>query len=47
MYEAQQAHYYGLNPVLALASVTSMPAAALGVGWRVSTLATGAYTYLD
>ncbi|KAJ7660376.1 hypothetical protein DFH06DRAFT_1089703 [Mycena polygramma] len=41
MYEAQQAHYYGLNPALALASVTSTPATALGVGWRVGMLATG------
>ncbi|KAJ7628031.1 hypothetical protein DFH06DRAFT_1272898 [Mycena polygramma] len=40
MYEAQQAHYYGLNPALALASVTSTPATALGVGWRVGMLAT-------
>ncbi|KAJ6616621.1 hypothetical protein B0H10DRAFT_2164595 [Mycena sp. CBHHK59/15] len=39
MYEAQQAHYYSLNPALALASVTSTPAAALGVGWRVGTIA--------
>ncbi|KAJ6454889.1 hypothetical protein C8R47DRAFT_1228500 [Mycena vitilis] len=31
----KQAHYYGLNP--ALASVTSTPAAALGVGWRLAT----------
>jgi hypothetical protein len=46
VYEAQQAHYYGLNPALALASVTSTPATALGVGWRVGTLAAGAYTYL-
>ncbi|KAJ6483842.1 hypothetical protein C8R47DRAFT_1217531 [Mycena vitilis] len=41
MYEAQQAHYYGLNPALAIASVTSTPATALGVGWRVGMLATG------
>ncbi|KAJ7735556.1 hypothetical protein DFH07DRAFT_1065042 [Mycena maculata] len=41
IYEAQQAHYYSLNPALALASVTSTPAAALGVGWRVGTLAAG------
>ncbi|KAJ7888524.1 hypothetical protein B0H13DRAFT_2252760 [Mycena leptocephala] len=41
VYEAQQAHYYGLNPALALASVTSTPATALGVGWRVGTLAAG------
>ncbi|KAJ7105170.1 hypothetical protein C8R44DRAFT_715403 [Mycena epipterygia] len=41
IYEAQQAHYYSLNPALALASVTSTPAAAMGVGWRVGTLAAG------
>ncbi|KAJ7685890.1 hypothetical protein B0H17DRAFT_985428 [Mycena rosella] len=41
IYEAQQAHYYSLNPGLALASVTSTPANAMGVGWRVGTLATG------
>ncbi|KAJ6512303.1 hypothetical protein DFH09DRAFT_1197532 [Mycena vulgaris] len=41
LYEAQQAHYYSLNPALALASVTSTPAAAMGVGWRVGTLAAG------
>ncbi|KAJ7075534.1 hypothetical protein B0H15DRAFT_894200 [Mycena belliarum] len=41
MYEAQQAHYYSLNPALALASVTAVPANALGVGWRVGMLASG------
>ncbi|KAJ7195756.1 hypothetical protein GGX14DRAFT_474307, partial [Mycena pura] len=41
MYEAQQAHYYSLNPALAIASVTSTPAAALGVGWRVGTIVEG------
>ncbi|KAJ7078720.1 hypothetical protein B0H15DRAFT_1025782 [Mycena belliarum] len=41
VYEAQQAHYYSLNPALAIASVTSTPANALGVGWRVGMLATG------
>ncbi|KAF7342244.1 Composite domain of metallo-dependent hydrolase [Mycena venus] len=41
IYEAQQAHYYGLNPALALASVTSTAANALGVGWRIGKLATG------
>ncbi|KAJ7268559.1 hypothetical protein C8J57DRAFT_1325544 [Mycena rebaudengoi] len=39
VYEAQQAHYYSLNAGLAIASVTSTPAAALGVGWRVGTIA--------
>ncbi|KAJ7182422.1 hypothetical protein C8R43DRAFT_1100885 [Mycena crocata] len=41
MYEAQQAHYHSLNSGLALASVTSTPAAALGVGWRVGSLVAG------
>ncbi|KAF7364300.1 Composite domain of metallo-dependent hydrolase [Mycena sanguinolenta] len=41
MYEAQQAHYYSLNTGLAIASVTSTPANALGVGWRVGTIAEG------
>ncbi|KAF8805276.1 hypothetical protein BYT27DRAFT_7297664 [Phlegmacium glaucopus] len=41
MYEAQQAHYYGLNPALALASVTSTPARAAGMGHRVGTIAEG------
>ena len=34
MFEAQQAHYYGLNPALALASVTSTPAKAAGMDHR-------------
>ncbi|KAF8967351.1 hypothetical protein BDZ97DRAFT_1938242 [Flammula alnicola] len=33
------AHYYGLNPALALASVTSVPARAAGLGHRVGTIA--------
>ncbi|KAG6864679.1 hypothetical protein C0991_007921 [Blastosporella zonata] len=41
LYEAQQAHYYGLDTNLALASVTSTPAKAAGVGHRVGTLAAG------
>ncbi|KAJ7861358.1 hypothetical protein B0H14DRAFT_2741976 [Mycena olivaceomarginata] len=36
---AQQAHYYSLNTGLAIASVTSTPAKALGVGWRIGTIA--------
>ncbi|KAF8958055.1 hypothetical protein BDZ97DRAFT_1950338 [Flammula alnicola] len=39
LFEAQQAHYYGLNPALALASVTSVPARAAGLGHRVGTIA--------
>ncbi|KDR69239.1 hypothetical protein GALMADRAFT_128703 [Galerina marginata CBS 339.88] len=41
MFEAQQAHYYGLHPALALASVTSVPARAAGLGYRVGTIAEG------
>jgi imidazolonepropionase-like amidohydrolase len=41
MFEAQQAHYYGLNPALALASVTSTPARAAGMDHRVGTIAEG------
>ncbi|KAJ7028309.1 hypothetical protein C8F04DRAFT_1291263 [Mycena alexandri] len=41
MYEAQQAHYYSFNTGLAIGSVTSTPANALGVGWRVGTIAEG------
>ena len=41
MYEAQQAFFYGLNPSLALASVTSTPAAAAGLGHRIGTLREG------
>ncbi|KAG6872404.1 hypothetical protein C0995_009994 [Termitomyces sp. Mi166 len=41
MYEAQQAHYYGLDANLALLSVTSTPAKAAGVGHRVGSLGVG------
>ncbi|KAF9476425.1 hypothetical protein BDN70DRAFT_882471 [Pholiota conissans] len=41
LFEAQQAHYYGLNPALALASVTSVPAKAAGLGHRVGTIEEG------
>ncbi|KZP04918.1 hypothetical protein FIBSPDRAFT_1054380, partial [Athelia psychrophila] len=40
-FEAQQAHYYGLPPPLALSSVTSAPAHAAGVGHRIGRLAEG------
>lgn len=43
MNEAAMAHYYGLKPALALASVTSTPADALGLGHRVGTIREGAY----
>lgn len=39
--EAALAHYYGLNAGLALASVTSMPAAALGLGHRLGSIREG------
>jgi imidazolonepropionase-like amidohydrolase len=41
LYEAQQAHYYGLSPNLALASVTTTAAIAAGVGHRVGMVAVG------
>lgn len=41
MFEAQQAHYHSLDPAVALSSVTTNPAAALGVGWRVGKIAEG------
>ncbi|KAF8640067.1 hypothetical protein AX17_001308 [Amanita inopinata Kibby_2008] len=42
MYEAQQAHYYGLSPHRAIASVTSVPATASGLWHRIGTLFEGA-----
>ncbi|KAL7282640.1 hypothetical protein ACG7TL_004113 [Trametes sanguinea] len=42
LFEAQQAHYYGLPPHLALASVTSVPAAAAGLLHRLGVLREGA-----
>ncbi|PFH51544.1 hypothetical protein AMATHDRAFT_175162 [Amanita thiersii Skay4041] len=41
LYEAQQAFFYGLPANLALASVTSRPAEALGVGHRVGYIKRG------
>jgi hypothetical protein len=35
LYEAQQAHYFGLPPHLALAAVTSTPAGAAGLSHRI------------
>ncbi|KAG2013293.1 hypothetical protein CC2G_010222 [Coprinopsis cinerea AmutBmut pab1-1] len=40
-YEAQQAHYYGLQPHLALASITSTPATAAGLAHRIGVLKKG------
>ncbi|KAJ7129499.1 carbohydrate esterase family 9 protein [Mycena epipterygia] len=42
LHEAQQAHYYGLPPYLALASITSVPAAAVGLAHRIGSLHEGA-----
>lgn len=42
LHEAQQAHYFGLAPHLALASVTSTPATAGGLAHRIGLLQEGA-----
>lgn len=42
MYEAQLAHYYGLSHQRAIASVTSIPATAVGLWHRVGALFEGA-----
>ncbi|KAJ7694909.1 hypothetical protein B0H17DRAFT_1274452 [Mycena rosella] len=36
MFEAQQAHYFSLDPAVALSSLTTNAAAALGVDWRAN-----------
>ena len=41
IYEAQQAHYFGLPPGLALAAVTSTPAVAAGLSHRIGILEEG------
>ncbi|EMD40496.1 hypothetical protein CERSUDRAFT_130402 [Gelatoporia subvermispora B] len=41
-FEAQQAHYFGLQPELALASITSTPATAAGLSHRIGILQVGA-----
>ena len=41
MYEAQQAHHFGLPAHLAVASVTSVPAAAAGLDHRIGVLRVG------
>ncbi|KXN85953.1 hypothetical protein AN958_10661 [Leucoagaricus sp. SymC.cos] len=41
LFEAQQAHYYGLSTELALASVTTTPAKAAGLSHRVGFLSKG------
>ncbi|KAH9943156.1 composite domain of metallo-dependent hydrolase [Epithele typhae] len=42
IFEAQQAHHYGLPPNLALASVTSVPATAAGLVHRIGIIREGA-----
>ncbi|CDO69917.1 hypothetical protein BN946_scf184568.g3 [Trametes cinnabarina] len=42
LFEAQQAHYFGLPPHLALSSVTSVPAGAAGLLHRIGVLREGA-----
>jgi hypothetical protein len=42
LYEAQQAHFYGLSADLALASVTSTPATVLGLDHRIGFVRQGA-----
>ncbi|KAF8663419.1 hypothetical protein AX16_000991 [Volvariella volvacea WC 439] len=42
IYEAQQAHHFGLQPSLALAAVTSAPAAAAGLIHRIGVINVGA-----
>lgn len=41
LHEAAQAHYYGLDPALALLSVTHTPAMAMGMDHRVGMLKPG------
>jgi len=44
LYEAQNAHYYGLPENLAIASVTSTPAKLLGLGHRVGYVKEGEWS---
>ncbi len=41
VFEAQQAHYYGLSQNLSLASVTSTPAEVLGLDHRIGLIKEG------
>jgi imidazolonepropionase-like amidohydrolase len=41
IYEAQQAYYYGLPENLAIASVTSSPSEAMGMGHRIGYIKEG------
>jgi hypothetical protein len=44
LYEAQQAHYYGLSENLALASVISNAAETMGMGHRIGYVKEGDWT---
>ena len=41
LYEAQLAHYYGLDEYKALSSVTAYPAEVMGLGWRIGYIKEG------
>jgi len=41
LYEAQQAHFYGLDPDIALAAVTTTPAELQGFGHRLGYVKAG------
>jgi imidazolonepropionase-like amidohydrolase len=41
LHEAQQAHYHGLPEHLALSSVTTVPAKAIGLDWRLGAVTVG------
>ena len=43
LFEAQQAHYYGLSANLALSAVTSTPAKVLGLDHRIGFIREGVY----
>jgi imidazolonepropionase-like amidohydrolase len=46
LFEAQQAHYYGLSSELSLASITTTPAKAAGLSHRVGFLSKGEITVI-
>lgn len=46
LYEAQQAHYYGLAHNLALASVTTTPAYVMGMDHRIGYVRKGESIYM-
>ena len=47
LFEAQQAHYYGLAPNLALAAVTSTPAKVMGQDHRIGYVKEGEFLLRD